>query len=104
MVLARRFLGKKILIDLIGIELIALVVVVGFKLSPILLPKADVTVMPDPACDLQKQDWCIVTLPAGGRSSCRWGQGDSAGQAVPGSVTTSGFRHPGSRLTLPGSI
>lgn len=67
MVSARRpVVNKKILIDLIGIELIALVVVVGFKLSPMLLPKADVTVMPDPACDLQKQA-CTVTLPAGGK-------------------------------------
>jgi hypothetical protein len=64
---ARRFLvNKKILIDLIGIELIALVVVVGFKLSPMLLPKADVTVMPDPACDLQKQA-CTALLPTGGK-------------------------------------
>ena len=37
---------KKILIDLIGILLIALVVVVGYKLSPMLLPKVDVTVQP----------------------------------------------------------
>jgi len=57
--------NKKILIDLIGILLIALVVVVGYKLSPILLPKADVVVQPDPACDLQRQA-CAVKLPAGG--------------------------------------
>lgn len=59
-------MNKKILIDLIGIELIALVVVVGYKLSPVLLPKADVTVFPDPTCNLQKQA-CAVTLPSGGR-------------------------------------
>ncbi|HLO63800.1 MAG TPA: hypothetical protein VK165_12650 [Azonexus sp.] len=58
-------MNKKILIDLIGIELIALVVVVGYKLSPLLLPKADVTVFPDPACNLQKQA-CAVKLPSGG--------------------------------------
>jgi hypothetical protein len=58
--------SKKILIDLIGILLIALVVVVGYKLSPMLLPKADVTVQPDPACDLQRQA-CAVALPNGGR-------------------------------------
>ena len=58
-------MNKKILIDLIGMELIALVVVVGYKMSPILLPKADLTVMPDPACNLQKQV-CAVALPAGG--------------------------------------
>ncbi len=58
-------MNKKILIDLIGLELIALVVIVGYKLSPMLLPKADVTVAPDAACNLQQQA-CSVTLPAGG--------------------------------------
>jgi len=58
--------NKKILIDLIGMELIALVVVVGYKLSPMLLPKADLTVQPDPACNLQQQA-CAVTLPNGGQ-------------------------------------
>ncbi len=58
-------MNKKILIDLIGMELIALVVVVGYKLSPMLLPKADLTVQPDPACNLQQQA-CAVTLPNGG--------------------------------------
>jgi hypothetical protein len=57
--------NKKILIDVIGLELIALVVVVGYKLSPMLLPKADVTIQPDPVCNLQSED-CSVTLPSGG--------------------------------------
>ncbi|MFN4341680.1 MAG: hypothetical protein ACK4FE_06545 [Azonexus sp.] len=51
--------------DLIGLELIALVVVIGYKMSPILLPKADLTALPDPACDLQKQA-CAASLPSGG--------------------------------------
>lgn len=59
-------MNKKILIDIIGIELIALVVVIGYKLSPMLLPKADVTIRPDPVCNLQQQA-CAVTLPSGGR-------------------------------------
>lgn len=59
-------MNKKILIDLIGMELIALVVVVGYKLSPMLLPKADLTVQPDQACNLQQQA-CTVTLPNGGQ-------------------------------------
>lgn len=59
------FVNKKILIDLIGLELIALIVVIGYKLSPMLLPKADVTVQPDPACNLHKQA-CTVSLPDGG--------------------------------------
>jgi hypothetical protein len=57
--------NKKILIDLIGLLLIALVVVVGYKLSPLLLPRADVVVQPDPACNLQRQA-CAVILPSGG--------------------------------------
>ena len=59
-------MNKKILIDLIGVLLIALVVVIGYKLSPLLLPRADVTVQPDPLCDLQKES-CAVTLPSGGK-------------------------------------
>lgn len=59
-------MNKKILIDAIGILLIALVVVVGYKLSPILLPKADVTVQPPADCDLNHQR-CAVQLPDGGR-------------------------------------
>ncbi len=58
-------MNRKILIDVIGMLLIALVVVVGYKLSPLLLPKADVVVQPDPACNLQRQA-CAVTLPSGG--------------------------------------
>lgn len=59
-------MNKRILFDVIGILLIALVVVVGYKLSPMLMPKADVTVQPDPVCDLQHQA-CAVELPGGGR-------------------------------------
>lgn len=65
-------MNKKILIDAIGVLLIALVVVVGYKLSPLLLPKADVTVQPDPACNLQRQD-CSVDLPGGGQVTLAMG-------------------------------
>jgi len=58
-------LNKRILMDAIGVLLIALVVVVGYKLSPLLLPRADVVIQPDPACNLQRQA-CAVTLPSGG--------------------------------------
>lgn len=58
-------MNKKILIDVIALELIALVVIVGYKLSPMLLPSADVTVQPDPVCNLQREA-CTVRLPAGG--------------------------------------
>lgn len=40
--------------------------VVGYKLSPLLLPKADVTVSPAAGCDLHSGA-CSVTLPDGGR-------------------------------------
>lgn len=59
-------MNKKILMDMIGLELIALVVVVGYKMSPMLLPKADVTVQPDPVCNLQREA-CSVALPSGGK-------------------------------------
>lgn len=59
-------MNKKILIDLIGVLLIALVMVVGYKLSPILLPTPDVSVFPDKHCDLQQRD-CGVALPDGGQ-------------------------------------
>ena len=63
-------MNKKILIDVIGLLLIALVVVVGYKLSPLLLPKADVTVQPDPACDLNHAA-CRVALPERGQLELR---------------------------------
>jgi hypothetical protein len=60
------------LIDVIGMELIALIVVVGYKLSPMLLPKADVTVQPDPVCNLQREA-CSVKLPSGGNVTLAMG-------------------------------
>lgn len=65
-------MNKKILIDVIGLELIALVVVVGYKLSPMLLPKADITVQPDPVCNLQREA-CSVALPSGGNVTLTMG-------------------------------
>lgn len=57
--------NKKILVDAIGVLLIALVVVMGYKLSPLLLPKIDVIVQPGPGCELQKAP-CEASLPGGG--------------------------------------
>ncbi len=59
-------MNKKILIDIVGILLLVLIVLIGYKLSPLLMPKADFTVDPDPACNLQLQA-CTVTLPGGER-------------------------------------
>ncbi|MDR2239030.1 MAG: hypothetical protein LBE33_01135 [Zoogloeaceae bacterium] len=58
-------MNKKILTDLVAVLLLALVVVIGYKLSPLLLPKADVVVQPDAACDLQRGP-CRAVLPEGG--------------------------------------
>lgn len=57
-------MSKKILLDIIGLLLIILVMVIGYKLSPLLLPHSDVTFLPDPACDLQRQA-CSVKLADG---------------------------------------
>ncbi|MFZ2973934.1 MAG: hypothetical protein WA049_14965 [Ferribacterium limneticum] len=65
-------MNKKILIDVIGLELIALVVIIGYKLSPMLLPKADITVQPDPVCNLQREA-CTVALPSGGNVTLSMG-------------------------------
>jgi hypothetical protein len=59
-------LSKSLLIDSAMILALILIGVVGYKLSPLLLPKADVTVNPDPGCDLQ-QGSCSAPLPEGGR-------------------------------------
>lgn len=40
--------------------------VAGYKYSPMLLPKTDMTVSPDPGCDLHRGA-CSATLPGGGR-------------------------------------
>ncbi|WP_306607511.1 hypothetical protein [Azonexus sp.] len=58
-------MNKKILLDIIGGLLIVLVVVVGYKLSPLLLPQSDLSIAPDPSCNVQQQA-CSVALPGGG--------------------------------------
>lgn len=60
--------SKKILIDTIGVLLIALVMVVGYKLSPYVLPTADITIAPEQGCDLNR-GVCTAVLPQGGKVS-----------------------------------
>lgn len=55
---------KKNLIDLIGLLSIALILVVGYKLSPMLLPSGDLTIEPESGCDLQRAP-CSAKLPEG---------------------------------------
>ena len=77
--------------DVIGLELIALVVVVGYKMSPMLLPKADVTVQPDPVCNLQREA-CSVALPSGGKVQFAMGTRPvTLVKPFEVQVTTSGF-------------
>jgi hypothetical protein len=59
-------ISKSLLVDSAMILALMLVGVVGYKLSPLLLPKADVTVTPDPGCDLHASA-CGALLPGGGR-------------------------------------
>jgi hypothetical protein len=54
------------LADLAIILALAVIAVVGYKLSPLLLPIADLTLAPAAGCDLQQQA-CHADLPGGGR-------------------------------------
>jgi len=58
--------SQSLLVDSAMILALILIGVVGYKLSPLLLPKADVFLQPDPGCDLQQAP-CVATLPEGGR-------------------------------------
>jgi hypothetical protein len=58
--------SKSLLVDSAMILALILVGMVGYKLSPLLLPKADVYLQPEPGCDLHQAS-CTTALPAGGR-------------------------------------
>jgi hypothetical protein len=59
----RRFFSRA---DLAIIAAFAVVAAVGYEYSPLLLPKADLTVAPAAACDLHEAP-CHADLPGGGR-------------------------------------
>lgn len=59
-------ISKSLLVDSAMILALILIGVIGYKLSPLLMPKADITANPDPGCDLQHAD-CTAPLPAGGK-------------------------------------
>lgn len=61
-------LRKSLLVDLAMILALILLGVIGYKLSPLLMPKADVFVQPDSSCDLNRAA-CVTMLPRGGRLS-----------------------------------
>lgn len=59
-------ISKSLLVDSAMILALILIGVIGYKLSPLLMPKADITTNPDPGCDLH-QAACTAPLPAGGK-------------------------------------
>jgi hypothetical protein len=60
------FPNRSLLVDLALIGALALIAVIGYRYSPLLLPKADLTLTPPAACDLNRAA-CAVELPGGGR-------------------------------------
>lgn len=59
---------KSLLVDAAMILALILIGAIGYKLSPLLLPKADLFVQPDAGCDLHRAP-CTASLPGGGRIS-----------------------------------
>jgi hypothetical protein len=57
---------RSLLVDGAIILALCLIAVVGYKFSPLLLPKADLTLAPAEPCDLNQQA-CHADLPDGGR-------------------------------------
>jgi hypothetical protein len=58
--------GRQLLIDAAIALAMLLVALVGYKLSPLFLPKADLTATVAPGCDLHRQA-CTAALPDGRR-------------------------------------
>ena len=58
--------SRSLLVDTAMILALIAIGVAGYKYSPLLLPKADVTVSPNPGCDLHS-GICSAALPEGGR-------------------------------------
>lgn len=57
---------KSLLVDSAMILALILTGAIGYKLSPLLLPKADVFIQSDPGCDLHRAP-CTARLPDGAR-------------------------------------
>lgn len=60
--------SQSLLVDSAMVLALILIGVVGYKASPLLMPKADIVATPDPACDLHRGA-CRVALPSGGSLS-----------------------------------
>ncbi len=57
--------NRSLLVDIAIILALGLIAVVGYKYSPLLLPKADMTLSPANGCDLNHQP-CQAAIPGGG--------------------------------------
>lgn len=57
---------RSLLVDIAIVLALGLIAVVGYKYSPLLLPKADLTLTPAAGCDLNREA-CHVDVPGGGR-------------------------------------
>jgi hypothetical protein len=58
--------NRSLLVDLAIVLALTLIAVVGYKFSPLLLPKADLTLMPAAGCDLNRET-CQADVPGGGQ-------------------------------------
>lgn len=56
---------RPILVDLAIVLVLVAIAVVGYKFSPLLLPRTDLTLAPAAGCDLHRQR-CRAELPGGG--------------------------------------
>ena len=56
---------RSLLVDVLIILALGAIAVAGYKFSPLLLPKADLTLLPADGCDLN-QTTCAAAVPGGG--------------------------------------
>jgi hypothetical protein len=57
--------NRSLVIDILIILALGMIAVIGYKYSPLLLPKADLTLMPADGCDLNRES-CAAGMPGGG--------------------------------------
>ncbi len=58
-------LARSLFVDIAILLALAAIAAIGYLYSPLLLPKSDISVRPDPACDLNREA-CRARLPDGG--------------------------------------
>lgn len=57
--------NRSLFVDVLIILALGMIAFVGYKYSPLLLPKADLTLMPADGCDLNRES-CTAAMPGGG--------------------------------------